>query len=207
MKRSAAWCILVFLLMGGSVRAATYDLSGDWDMVFTAQSHTGPCPAGVDFTGTVTIEQTGDNFTLTITSGTECIPAFTCVFEGTVADNVYSGMNSGDVPDGGTVENTMEFTADSESHAEGTGTSTFQQDTMVCTWESSFVLSREVSDDEGAPEPTVNEEDTLEPVPDGISDPVPDATSDPVPDTTSDPAPDGPDNGGDDGGCGCSIIR
>jgi MYXO-CTERM domain-containing protein len=210
MKRTAAICFFMACVAAGPARAATYDLSGDWDLAFTAVSHTGPCPAGVNFTGTVTIEQTGDDFTYSITSGTPCDPAFTCVFAGTVADDVYTGSNSGDVPEGGTVTNTMTFTADSAAHAEGSSTSTWQEAEVVCTWESTFVLSREMPGEEGAPEPAA-EEEGLEPVPDGISDPVPDGTSDPLPDVSPDTAPDaaadtatdGPDDGGEDGGCGC----
>lgn len=206
MKRKAALCFVMLFMMGWPARAATYDLSGDWALDYTALSHTGPCPAGVSFTGTATIAQTGDAFTLTITSGTECIPAFTCVFEGTVADAVYTGSNSGDVPDGGTVENTMVFTADSESHAAGTGGSTFTLDDMTCTWESSFVLSREVPGEEGAPEPTGSEEEALEPVPDGVSDPVPEVTPEPTPDGAADTVSDGPGDDGGEGGCGCALA-
>jgi len=196
MKRTAALCFFLFFAAAGLAGAATYDLSGTWDLAYTAESHTGPCPAGVSFDGAATIEQTGDAFTMTITSGMACDPAFTCVFEGTVADTVYTGSNSGAVPEGGTVTNDVEFTASSAAHAEGTSGSVYSYEAMDCTWEATIILSREAPAEEGGPDPSAEEEGAPEAIPEG-GDTI-------APDGTTDAAPDGTGDGG--GGSGCFLA-
>ena len=215
MKRTAALCSFIVFAVGGLAGAATYDLSGTWDLAYTAESHTGPCPAGVSFDGAAAIEQTGDTFTMTITSGMACDPAFTCVFDGTIVDTAYTGSNSGAVPEGGTVANDVEFTASSAAHAEGTSGSVYSYEGVDCTWEATIVLSREAPADEGGPEPSAEEEgppepaadaDGSEPVPEGGDPAVPDGTTDAPHDVTTDPGSDGTGDGDDDGGCGCFLA-
>jgi MYXO-CTERM domain-containing protein len=224
MKRMISVGLLCMgILAGGRAAAATYDLSGEWTMNFTAVSHTGPCPAGVDFTGAVIIEQTGDNFVFTITSGTECNPAFTCIFTGTVSDADYHGSNSGDVPTDGHVENTMDFTASSEIAAAGSSSSIYTAGTTECTWQSTLTLSREAvpdGDDEDGGGETVTEP-VAEGGPDAAVDPAGDAAVDPAGDAAADGGADvwldGSGDGvtdpsGDQGegsteeGCGCSMV-
>jgi hypothetical protein len=215
MKRAAALCSFIVFAAAGLAGAATYDLSGTWDLAYTATAHTGPCPAGVTFDGAATIEQTGDTFTMTVTSGMACEPAFTCVFEGTIVDTVYTGSNSGEVPGGGTASNDVEFTASSAAHAEGTSGSVYSYEGTDCTWDATIVLSREVPADEGGLEPSAEEEEGPEPVadaeggepvPEGGDPVVPDGTTDAPHDVTTDPGSDGTGDGDDGGDCGCFLA-
>jgi hypothetical protein len=135
--------VLAGLLIGGPVSAATYDLSGTWQCTFSGAWASGDegCVVGPNPSSTCTIEQTGDSFTLTLDAA--CNPAFTCVFSGSVIEATYTGMNSGPLEGGGTVENMIIFSASSMLDASGNGTSQATYPDWVCNWGfNSVVLSR-----------------------------------------------------------------
>jgi hypothetical protein len=150
MRKCISIGIFIFagLLWYPPLFAATYDLTGNWQCTFSGPWAEGDigCLTGPDPSSTCTIEQTGDSFSLVL--NTTCNPAFTCTFNGTVYDTLYTGSNSGPLDGGGTVTNTLIFTASSNAEASGTGNSIASFPEWECRWGfSSVTLSRATNPD------------------------------------------------------------
>jgi len=140
----SVFMVLVCALVAahGSI-AATYDLSGTWNWSESNFQQGGPCPATPEQSGICSITQNGDTFTLVFLSGTTCIPASLCKFPGTISGAMYTAANSAVVDnEGGIANNTLTFTASSDSAASGIGTSTFTHPDGLCTWEYDLTLTK-----------------------------------------------------------------
>jgi hypothetical protein len=157
------WHILPFLgvLLAPAVgSAATFDLSGEWDYTISGLQVTGPCPKGAGSSGKLEITQEGDSFTLVLLAGATCNPTSMCTYTGTVSGADYTASNSAQVDnEGGTVTNTLTFTATSPAAASGAGQSVYEHPDMSCTWTKDITLTREapdggVADDAGEPDGT-----------------------------------------------------
>ena len=131
----------------GDLISATYDLTGTWNYTLSnnwANGDTG-CRPAPDTTGTCEINQTGNTFTLSYTSGVTCNPAESCTFEGTVADDVYTCQTTDIVDEeGGTATSTIEFTASSDRMAAGSGNSVYTHPSgdWECHWGGQIRLTK-----------------------------------------------------------------
>jgi len=136
-------------------RAATFDLSGDWEIDPSAGMG-GVCPSSVPDPGETmseteaTIEQAGDAFVLTITGGYNCEPAWTCELSGSIDGAAYAGGSEGVLDDaGGYLVQTIELTASSANAGFGSVRGDYTLDEESCFWEYEFDLARATPEEDG----------------------------------------------------------
>ena len=133
---------LVGFFLAENVLSATYDFTGTWNYTISHTQIHGPCPPDEDTTGTCSITQTGDTFTLIFLTGRVCDPASMCTFYGTISDEAYSCSNGDVDEEGGIISNSIDFTAVSLTSASGPGTSSYTQPgEFQCTWCFDFTLT------------------------------------------------------------------
>jgi hypothetical protein len=123
-------------LTASEINGVTFDIAGTWVYSTSQPTVTGVCPAGSPITETCTITQSGESFTLNSSAGT---------YYGTISGAEYSGATPETVVDeeGGTIINTISFTAESTDIALGAATSLYTHPSGVtCLWEYTFSLVR-----------------------------------------------------------------
>lgn len=135
-------------------RAATFDLSGDWEIDPSAGvgtcSNPDPNPEDNMLETEATIEQAGDAFVLTITGGYNCEPAWTCEFSGSIDGAAYVGGNEGVLDDaGGYLVQTIELTASSADAAFGSVRGDYTLNEESCFWEYEFDLAPVTPEEDG----------------------------------------------------------
>jgi hypothetical protein len=143
-------CLIIFIAMflgvvfAGNVFPADYDMSGTWVLSISNTKVTGICPAGPNATGTCTITQSGDKFTLVLGEGFICSPETMCKFEGDIKGSTYT-CDTTDIVDneGGMTTRIFEFTVTSATSAKGKGTQTYTHpEGFECIWEHDITISK-----------------------------------------------------------------
>jgi hypothetical protein len=112
--------------------AQAADMSGTWYYYTTDTWSQGNCPTGSASQGTLTISQSGNNFTLTMSRMT---------FTGAVVNNYYACSNTSQI-EGGTQTTTLGFQRQSDTSASGTSTTVATFTETSCQWGSSLYLYR-----------------------------------------------------------------
>ena len=139
--------IFVALLIGVvfSVSASLADdMTGTWVLSISNTKVTGICPAGPNATGTCTIAQSGDVFTLILGEGFTCSPESMCKFSGDVKGSTYT-CETTDLVDneGGVTTRIFEFTFTSSTSATGRGTQKYSHPGgFECIWEHDITISK-----------------------------------------------------------------
>jgi hypothetical protein len=152
----AIWglCLALTAAIALPARAATFDLTGEWEIDPTA-GVVEACPDLVPNSMqepvgmTATIEQDGDAFVMTITNGYACEPAWSCELSGSIDGEVYTGGSEGLFDDGGGyLAQTIELTATAADAGFGTLRGDYTSDEESCFWEYEFDLDRVTPADE-----------------------------------------------------------
>lgn len=147
--------MFIAIFSAGDLFSATYDLTGTWNHTISNNFAIGDigCVPAADTSGTCTIEQTGDTFTLTFISGVVCDPPDACIFDGKVDGEVYTSVSIYPVDEeGGFVAALLRFTASSATSASGSGAYEYSHPSgeWECMWGNQMALAQ--SEDPGDPE-------------------------------------------------------
>lgn len=140
-----AVALVVLAPIGAS--AATFDLTGRWEVATSNHQIVGFCPPGSDFTTYADLLQIGDAFTLDLETGMlggPCQPPAICQLEGTIAGASYQATSGPVVADdeGGVAEVTVDFVASSAEQASGQSVQTYTLDDFECIWTMDLDLQR-----------------------------------------------------------------
>ena len=131
-----------FTISADTVDQPTYDVTGDWDYSDSNSWDTCDDTPDPEETGTVTLTQSGNTFTLTTDEGT---------VDGVVYDATYTTSETfpENAPDGtpGMLTENIVFTLSSNSAGSGTFTATWVADNtnFSCGWGNDFTLTKKVA--------------------------------------------------------------
>jgi len=143
------YMISVVVLMTGISAAGLVELNkglvtGVWHFESPGATETGPCPQGIDSSGTLEIKKEANGFSLHFTSGQVCKPAFTCQFLGDIQKDHLILSNHGVVDDeGGKVTNTLDITMTQKKSMTAESRSEYAHPSGIkCIWKGTMKLSR-----------------------------------------------------------------
>ncbi|MDX1386485.1 MAG: hypothetical protein R3257_02770 [bacterium] len=123
----------------------TLDLSGTWNFQTSDHKSYGICEKGKDYTGTLTITQTGDKVKLVFNSGPIlCSPPAACAYEGKIKGNQVYFHNASVAQGGrGTMLKSIHLKLDSPTSASGKSRDikNFIGGSM-CEWTSQIKLNK-----------------------------------------------------------------
>ena len=141
---SFVWALSFVILYATSAAPADVDPTGSWNVVRGASKRVGPCPAGSNGKGELTITRVSGVPTLTYGKGMRCRPGPVCILPGSVSKGLYTFTTTVAVDnEGGKVTNSAEIRFTSSKAGRGKGSSKYVHPSGIsCTWTFDLTLSR-----------------------------------------------------------------